>query len=144
MSAARTVLAFKTNAGRAAELDCLYVIVDVRSRRDLSDFLSGCRTCCEEIGLDWQTVRRPASALIGLELRRCCAEPGESDSMRLVFDVDRDAAALDALVDTEVVVVATRAFGAFANSLVAFGIDGSAVRLTINAARQGAARARRP
>ena len=142
VSATRTLVSFTTNSGQPAELDCLYVIIDVRSRRDLSDFLAHARTCCDEVSLDWQAVRRPPSALVGLELRRCCAAEGETAAMRLVFDVERDAAALNGLADTEVIVVATRPYGGFANTLVAFGVDGSVVRRTAEAARAGVVRVR--
>ena len=119
--------------GNRRELDCLYVQVDAKSRADVADFLAGWRSCCTEVGIDWQTVRRPQSALVGLELRRCCSPTAAS--LRIVFDVRRDSDALDTLVRTESIVVGNRPYGGFANVMVAFGVDGRGVERAVRAAR---------
>ena len=117
------------------ELPCVYVQVDGRSRADVADFLTSWDRCCDTVGVDWRSVRRPQSALVGLELRHCCGE--SRSTLRLVFDVRRDAAVLDALVETEALVVGNRAYGRFANSMAAYSIDGRLVRSAVTAAQRG-------
>ncbi|HVM08092.1 MAG TPA: hypothetical protein VM345_06505 [Acidimicrobiales bacterium] len=131
VSAARTALTF---GEREQTLDCLYVEVDAKARPDVANFLAGWRRCCDAASIDWRSVRRPQSALVGIELRACCDERAES--LRLVFDIRRDRAALDALVETEALVVGNRPYGRFANSIAAYGIDGSAVRAAMKAAHR--------
>lgn len=121
-------------------LECLYVIVDGRSDRHVADFLSHWHARCDVTELDWQAVRRPRSALVGLELTHSCGNTEvEEKRLRLVFDVEADADALARLVETEALVVGTRAYGTFANSIAAYGVDGAAVKRAIQAARQGLA-----
>ena len=115
-----------------ASLDCVYVQIDARGRSDITDFLAGWSRCCDEVLVDWHAVRRPLSALVGFELRHCCGDPAAV--LRIVFDVRRDLEVLEALAATESIVVGSRRFGAFANSIVAYPIDGRAVRLAIRAA----------
>ncbi|HEX2850058.1 MAG TPA: hypothetical protein VHN98_05880 [Acidimicrobiales bacterium] len=126
----RTELPF----GERGSLPCLYVQVDAISSPDVADFLSGWRGCCERAELEWQTVRRPASALIALELSHACGVP---TSLRIVFDARRDRAALDALADTEAIVVGSRRYGHFANRMAAYSIEGHAIRTAITKAEHG-------
>lgn len=116
-------------------LPCLYVVVDGRSDPAVGAFLAGWGGCCSTCDLDWQAVRRPRSALVGLDLLHTCGDPlvGRGH-LRLVFDVRRDAEALDRLIDTEALVVGTRAYGSFANVVSACGIDRGAVRSAVDAA----------
>jgi len=121
-------------------LDCLYVVVDGRTDHRVADFLSHWHARCNVTELDWQAVRRPRSALVGLELTHSCGNAeAEEKRLRLVFDVEADADALARLVETEALVVGTRAYGSFANSIAAYGVDGAAVTSAIRAARQGLA-----
>ena len=121
--------------GDGDRLSCLYVVVDGRSDPSVSDFLSGWHTCCDTTQIDWQAVRRPRSALIGIELSHSC---GEDDRiLRLVFDVRRDADALAQHAATEAIVVGTRPYGSFANVMAAYGVDGNAVRQAVQAAEAG-------
>ena len=118
-----------------ARLACLYVIVDGRTDRRVADFLAAAHRGCEAGELDWQPVRRPRSVLIGLELHHTCDDPELSGQrLRLVFDPRRDADALRHLAATEALVVGTRPWGAFANAVGVFGVDGTAVRATLAAA----------
>lgn len=135
VSAERTTLRF---GAYERTLDCLYVVVDARARREVADFLAGWQRCCDVVAFDWQAVRRPLSALVGVELRRCC--DGEASGIRLVFDVRRDRDALEALMETEALVVGNRRFGAFANTVAVYGVDPVAVRNAIDAAEHGLAR----
>jgi hypothetical protein len=121
-------------------LDCLYVVVDGRSDRHVADFLAHWHARCDVTELDWQAVRRPRTALVGLELTHTCGNAElEEKRLRLIFDVERDAAALERLVETEALVVGTRAYGSFANSMAAYGVDGSAVQAAVRAAKRGLA-----
>lgn len=129
VSVEETTLAF---GAPARELHCVYVQVDSRSRPDVAGFLSGWGRCCDTVGVDWRSVRRPQSALVGLELRHCCS--GEPASLRLVFDIRRDAAVLDALIETEAIVVGSRPYGRFANSMAAYSVDGRVVSAAVTAA----------
>jgi hypothetical protein len=118
-------------------LACLYVIVDGRADVRVVDFLVAGHAGCDQGELDWQLVERPRSVLIGLELTHVCDDPALSSlRLRLVFDVDRDADALQHLAATEALVVGTRRYGAFANTVCAFGVDGMAVRRAVEAARR--------
>ena len=142
MAAAPIVSATPASLGvgdDAAEghLDCLYVHVDARARRDVLDFIESWRSCCDEVSVDWRSIRRPASALVGLDLKVCCAD--RPHELRLVFDVRRDAEALEMLANSEAVVIGNRPYGAFANSMVAYGIDGQLLRSAIGAAHRGLA-----
>ena len=119
----------------AATLPCLYVQVDARGRSDVSDFLQGWSRCCDLVTVDWQSVRRPRSVLVSLELRRCCDD--SPASLRLVFDVNRDAGALQTLLETEALVVGNRPLGGFANSMVLYGVDANVLRKAIAAAERG-------
>ena len=132
VSAEPTTLRF---GDRDEPLECVYVHVDGRSRQDVADFLSTWRPCCDNVAIDWQSVRRPQSALVGLELQNCCGD--SPASLRLVFDVRRDREALEALARTEALVVGTRGFGRFANSMAAYGVDGALVRDAVAAAESG-------
>ena len=119
-------------------LDCLYVVVDGRTDHRVADFLSHWHARCNVTELDWQAVRRPRSALVGIELTHTCGTADVAGKrLRLVFDVQRDAEALDRLVRTEALVVGTRAYGSFANSIAAYGVDGSAVKAAVRAAERG-------
>ena len=121
--------------GDGERLSCLYVVVDGRSDPTVADFLSGWHTCCDTTTIDWQAVRRPRSALVGIELAHSC---GETDAtLRLVFDVRRDADAIAQIAATEAVVVGTRPYGSFANVMAAYGVDGNAVRAAVKAAKAG-------
>lgn len=123
--------------GGRQQLDCLYVTVDGRTDRHVGDFLAHWHPRCDVTELDWQAVRRPRSALVGIELTHTCGHAELADKrLRLVFDVRRDADALDRLVATEALVVGTRSWGSFANSFGAYGVDGSAVREATMAARR--------
>jgi hypothetical protein len=126
-----TTLAF----GRQNRLACLYVVVDGRSDPAVADFLNGWHACCETTKVDWQAVRRPRSALIGIELVHDCDEV--SGKLRLVFDVRRDAEALAQLAATEAIVVGNRPYGSFANAMAAYGVDGNAIRAAMRAAETG-------
>lgn len=126
----RTELPF----GGQRALPCLYVQVDASSRPDVSEFLSAWRGCCDRAALEWQAVRRPASALVALELSHSC---GVEAALRIVFDARRDRPALDALADTQAIVVGSRRYGAFANRMAAYSIDGDAVRTAITRAERG-------
>lgn len=117
------------------QLRCVYVHVDSRSRGDVSEFLTSWDRCCDTVGVDWRSVRRPQSALVGLELRHCCAE--SPASLRLVFDIRRDAAALEALAETEAIVVGNRPYGRFANAMAAYSVDGQLIRSAVTAAKRG-------
>ena len=121
--------------GRNGQLPCLYVVVDGRTDPSVADFLNRWHSCCDKTSVDWQAVRRPRSALIGIELQHDCGEL--DDRLRLVFDVRRDAEALAQLAATEAVVVGTRAYGSFANVMAAYGVDGNAVRTAMQAAEAG-------
>lgn len=121
--------------GGGERLACLYVIVDGRTDRRVADFLASWHPGCETSELDWQPVRRPRSVLVGLELLHTCDDPEVADHrLRLVFDPQRDADALRHLAATEALVVGTRAWGGFANTAAAYGVDGGAVRDTLAAA----------
>lgn len=121
--------------GDGQRLSCLYVVVDGRSDRTVADFLSGWQACCDTTSIDWQAVRRPRSALIGIELSHSC---GEDDArLRLVFDLRRDADAIAQIAATEAIVVGTRPYGSFANVMAAYGVDGNAIRTAIKAAEAG-------
>ena len=121
--------------GRDGRLACLYVVVDGRSDPAVADFLNSWHACCETTSVDWQAVRRPRSALVGIELLHDCDEV--SGKLRLVFDVRRDAAALAQLAATEAIVVGNRPYGSFANVMAAYGVDGNAIRAAIKAAETG-------
>lgn len=121
--------------GDGERLSCLYVVVDGRSDPAVADFLSGWHSCCETTTIDWQAVRRPRSALIGIELAHSCEE--SDATLRLVFDVRRDADAIAQIAATEAVVVGTRPYGSFANVMAAYGVDGNAVRSAVQAAESG-------
>ena len=116
-------------------LACLYVVVDGRVDPSVVDFLNGWHACCDTTSVDWQAVRRPRSALVGIELLHSCDEA--DGRLRLVFDIRRDAEALAQLAATEAIVVGTRPYGSFANVMAAYGVDGNAVRAAINAAEAG-------
>ena len=121
--------------GDGERLSCLYVVVDGRSDPTVADFLSGWHSCCDTTTIDWQAVRRPRSALVGIELAHSC---GETDAtLRLVFDVRRDADAIAQIGATEALVVGTRPYGSFANVMAAYGVDGNAVRDAVKAAESG-------
>ena len=120
--------------GDDGRLSCLYVVVDGRTDPAVSDFLAEWGQCCESCELDWQAVRRPQSALVGIELVHTCGDPAR---LRLVFDIGRDADALEQLAATEALVIGTRPYGAFANVMGACGVDGQAVGRTIEEARRG-------
>jgi hypothetical protein len=126
-----TTLAF----GQGERLACLYVVVDGRSDPAVADFLNQWHACCDQTSIDWQAVRRPRSALVGIELLHDCGEV--EGRLRLVFDVRRDADALSQLAATEAIVVGTRAYGSFANVMAAYGVDGNAIRAAIKAAQVG-------
>ena len=133
-TAGRTGVRFGVD-GDEQQLDCLYVRVDGRGRRDVADFLQGWAPCCDDVRVDFQSLRRPLSALVSLELGCSCgATPG---SMRLVFDVRHDRDALDTLVATEAIVVGNRPYGGFANVMAAYSIDRTLVRGAIDAAERG-------
>ena len=121
--------------GRDERLACLYVVVDGRSDPAVADFLNSWHACCETTSVDWQAVRRPRSALIGIELLHDCDEV--SGRLRLVFDVRRDAEALAQLAASEAIVVGNRPYGSFANVMAAYGVDGNAIRAAIKAAEAG-------
>jgi hypothetical protein len=121
--------------GREDRLACLYVVVDGRSDPAVADFLNGWHSCCETTSVDWQAVRRPRSALIGIELLHDCDET--ESRLRLVFDVRRDAEALAQLAATEAIVVGNRPYGSFANAMAAYGVDGNAIRAAMKAAEAG-------
>ena len=126
-----TELAF----GHDEPLACLYVVIDGRRDAGVGRFLSTCHAQCDATRLDWQTVRRPRSALVGIELAHTCGSPDlEARSLRLVFDVRRDADALARLITAEVLVLGTRPYGTFANATAAYGIDGDALREATDAA----------
>jgi hypothetical protein len=119
-------------------LACLYVVVDSRSDRGVADFLAGSHPGCGESRLDWQAVRRPRSALVGIDLLHACGQAGVGEqALRLVFDVERDAGALAQLAATETLVLGSRPYGSFANVVAAYGIDGEAVRQATAAATRG-------
>lgn len=122
--------------GDGERLSCLYVVVDGRSDPRVSDFLGGWHACCDTTQIDWQAVRRPRSALIGIELSHSCGE-GDGSVLRLVFDVRRDADALAQVAATEAIVVGTRPYGSFANVMAAYGVDGNAIRKALTAADRG-------
>ena len=110
-------------------LACLYVVVDGRTDPEVVDFLSSWHSGCDRSEIDWQAVERTRSALVGIELTHTCAEEDLARRrLRLVFDVQRDADALQHLAATEALVVGTRPYGAFANTVAAFGVDGDSVR----------------
>jgi hypothetical protein len=137
MDVAAAILSYESTVLTFAEtgrLACLYVIVDGRGDRHTADFLNRWHGCCDLSHLDWQAVRRPASALVGIELGHCC---GQDDRLRLVFDVQRDRGALDCLAATEAIVVGTRPYGSFANLMAAYGVDGSSVRQAVQEAEKG-------
>jgi hypothetical protein len=115
-----------------APVDCLYVVVDIRSDRQVADFLTEWSPCCDLVSVETQTVRRPASALVVVVLRHCCSE--RERSLRLVFDVRRDRDALENLVESGTVVVASRPFGAFANAMATYRVDAGALRAAIDTA----------
>lgn len=113
---------------------CLYVQVDAASRPDIAEFLAAWRGCCRCAAVEWQTVRRPASVLVAVELAHTC---GSAATLRIVFDAHRDRTALEVLVDTGTVVVGSRQYGRFANRMAAYSIDAGAVRAAISEAEQG-------
>jgi hypothetical protein len=121
--------------GKGDRLACLYVVVDGRSDPTVSDFLNSWHACCDTTSVDWTAVRRPRSALIGIELLHECDEV--QGRLRLVFDVRRDADALAQLAATEAIVVGNRPYGSFANAMAAYGVDGNAVRTAMQAAEAG-------
>jgi len=121
--------------GETGRLACLYVVIDGRSDPKAAAFLQGWHGCCDVCELDWQAVRRPASALIGIELGHCCDRSDER--LRLVFDVRRDSEALEHLANTEALVVGLRPYGSFANAMAAYGVDGNAVRRAVRSAERG-------
>jgi hypothetical protein len=121
--------------GKGDRLACLYVVVDGRSDPTVSDFLTSWHACCDTTSVDWTAVRRPRSALIGIELLHECDEV--QGRLRLVFDVRRDADALAHLAATEAIVVGNRPYGSFANTMAAYGVDGNAVRAAMQAAEAG-------
>jgi hypothetical protein len=111
------------------------VVVAGRRDRRVAGLLASWHAGCEEVELDWQPVRRPRSVLVGLELAHTCDDPDlAGQRLRLVFDPRRDDEALRHLAATETLVVGTRAWGAFANAVATFGVDGGAVRTTLAAA----------
>lgn len=122
--------------GYPAGLRCVYVQVDARARSDVADFLTSWEPCCDEAAIEWRFVRRPPSALVRLELRRC--QQG-APALVLAFDVRRDAAILASLIDTGAVVVASRPYGRFANAMAAYRIDGSVLSAVIAAGRRSLA-----
>lgn len=116
-------------------LSCLYVVIEGRTDPRVVDFLASCHAGCDASDLDWQVVSRPRSVLVGIEFAHTCGDPSYADrKLRLVFDLERDADALQHLAATEAVVVGTRPYGSFANTVGAFGVDGGAVRRTMAAA----------
>lgn len=115
---------------------CLYVVVDALARPDVADFMHSWHKCCDDADFSWDTVRRPRTGLVTIDLRHCCTE-GEAPAIRLVFDINRDREALDRLAATEVLVVGTREWGRFGNVVVDYAIDGNAVRRAISDARVG-------
>ena len=119
-------------------LDCLYVVVDQRGDPAVSAFLGEWRSCCGDASVDWRAVRQPAAAIVGIELHRCC-DPA-AGTLRLTFEIRRDASALERLVTTEVLVVGARAYGAAGTRMVAYGLDAATVRSAAVAARQGLTR----
>jgi hypothetical protein len=121
--------------GRGDRLACLYVVVDGRSDPTVADFLNSWHACCDRTSVDWQAVRRPRSSLIGIELLHECDE--QHGRLRLVFDVRRDAEALAQLAASEAIVVGNRPYGSFANAMVAYGVDGNAIRAAMRAAEAG-------
>ena len=131
VAAEATTLAF---GEPAKELRCVYVQVDSRSRADVVEFLTTWERCCDTVGVDWRSVRRPQSALVGLELRHCC--DGATATMRLVFDVRRDAEVLEAIAETGAIVIGNRPYGRFANSMAAYSVDGRMIRAAVTAARR--------
>ena len=139
MSSAAAVQSYEATTltfGEGERLSCLYVVVDGRSDPKVADFLSGWHACCDTTLIDWQAVRRPRSALIGIELSHSCEE-ADGASLRLVFDVRRDAEALAQIAATEAIVVGTRPYGSFANVMAAYGVDGNAIREAVAAAESG-------
>lgn len=121
--------------GDGERLSCLYVVVDGRIDPCVADFLSGWHACCDTTTIDWQAVRRPRSALVGIELSHSCG--ADDGRLRLVFDLRRDADALAQIAATEAIVVGTRPYGSFANVMAAYGVDGNAVRVALQAAEIG-------
>ena len=121
--------------GDGERLSCLYVVVDGRTDPTVTDFLSTWHACCDTTTIDWQAVRRPRSALIGIELAHSCDDA--DGAIRLVFDLRRDADALAQIAATEAIVVGTRPYGSFANVMAAYGVDGNAVRQAMKAAAVG-------
>ena len=118
-------------------LACLYVTVDGRVDPRIVDLLASCHAGCDQSELDWQLVNRPRSVLLGIEVAHTCDDATlEGARLRLVFDVRRDADALLHLSATEALVVGTRAYGSFANTVGAFGVDGNAVRRAVEAAHR--------
>jgi hypothetical protein len=135
MQPAAAILSYEATTlpfGRNNRLACLYVVVDGRSDPTVADFLNGWHSCCETTTVDWQTVRRPRAALIGIELHHDCDEV--TGKLRLVFDARRDAEALAQLAATEAIVVGNRPYGSFANVMAAYGVDGNAIRAAMGAA----------
>ena len=131
LSCEPTTLAFDDGQ----RLACLYVTVDGRTDPRIVDLLAGCHAGCDQGELDWQLVNRPRSVLLGIELAHTCADPDVAGlRLRLVFDIRRDVEALQHLSTTEALVVGTRAYGSFANTVGAFGVDGAAVRRAVDAA----------
>lgn len=123
--------------GERDRLACLYVVVDGRNDPRVVDFLLAGHPGCDQGVLDYQLVNRPRSVLIGVELAHTCGDAKVGDlHLRLLFDVDRDADALQHLGATETVVVGTRPYGSFANTVAAFGVDGDAVRRAVRAGRR--------
>jgi hypothetical protein len=123
--------------GERDRLACLYVVVDGRNDPRVVDFLLAAHAGCDQGVLDYQTVDRTRSVLMGLELAHTCGDAKVGDlRLRLVFDVDRDADALQHLGATEALVVGTRSYGSFANTVAAFGVDGDAVRRAVRAGRR--------
>lgn len=134
-AAIRSCEATTLTFGDGERLSCLYVVVDGRSDPTVADFLSGWHSGCDTTQIDWQAVRRPRSALLGIELTHSC---GDDDAvLRLVFDIRRDADAIAQVAATEAIVVGTRPYGSFANVMAAYAVDGNAIRAALKAAEVG-------
>jgi hypothetical protein len=129
----RSYQAATVPTGARKGLACLYVVVDPRSDRSAIDVLADGGACCDGSTVDWHGVRRPRSALVGIELGHSCDR--DRGSLRLVFDVVRDADALTRLAETGVLAVGTRALGSFANVCGTYRVDAAEVGETIAAAR---------
>src|SRR4051812_24508478 len=138
MQTAAAIVSYEATAlpfGSNDRLACLYVVVDGRSDPAVADFLNSWHACCDRTSVDWQAVRRPRSALIGIELLHGCDEV--QGRLRLGFDVRRDAEALAQLAATGAIGVGHRPYGSFANAMAAYGVDGNAIRVAMKAAAAG-------